>query len=77
MNNKKTKIWSQGDGHWKLWVSDWELWKILRKDLKINNQKRSKNKPGIYYKGGDQIAWDIVLDKTEIEKAKKIIKKHK
>ena len=77
MNTKKVKIWSQGDGQWKLWVSDWELWKILRKEFKINNQKKSKNKPGIYYKDGDQIAWDIVLDKTQIEKAKKIIKENK
>ena len=77
MNNKKTKIWSQGDGHWKLWVSDWELWKILRRKLKDRTDKLSKNKPGIYYKGGDQIAWDIVLNKKEIEKAKKIIKENK
>jgi len=75
MNTKKIKIWSQGEGLWKLWVSDWELWKILRRDLKFEQDK--KLKPAIYYKNGDQIAWDVVLNKTQIEKAKKIIKKHK
>ena len=50
------------------------LW-VIRDTLKL--KKDRKFKPAVYMKEGDDIAWDIELNKEQLEEAKKIVKKFK
>jgi hypothetical protein len=43
--------------------------------LKLKRDR--KFKPAVYMREGDDIAWDIELNKEQLEEAKKIVKKFK
>jgi len=71
----KIKTWSIGEGQWKMHIPNWEIYKKIRDTLKL--KKDRKFKPVVYMREGDNIAWDIELNKEQLEKAKKIVKKFK
>jgi len=71
----KIKTWSLGEGQWKMHIPSWELYKEITDTLKL--KKDRKFKPAVYMKEGDNIAWDIELNKEQLEKAKQIIKNFK
>ena len=50
------------------------LW-VIRDTLKLKRDR--KFKPAVYMREGDDIAWDIELNKEQLEEAKKIVKKFK
>ena len=71
----KIKTWSIGEGLWKMHIPSWEIYKEIRDTLKLKRDR--KFKPAVYMREGDDIAWDIELNKEQIEEAKKIVKKFK
>ena len=56
-------------------IPNWKIYKEIRDSLKL--KKDRKFKPVVYMREGDNIAWDIELNKEQLEKAKKIVKKFK
>jgi hypothetical protein len=73
--DKKTKIWSVGEGISVVHIQDETLYMKIRDTLKLRRQK--KWTPAVYMKEGIIYAWDLHLDKKQLDTAKEIIKKHK
>ena len=73
--SKKTKVWSIGDGMWKLHIADESLYMKIRDTLKLRRQRNWS--PAVYMKEGVIYALDLHLDKKQLDTAKEIIKKHK
>ena len=73
--SKKTKVWSIGDGMWKLHIADESLYMKIRDTLKLRRQRNWS--PAVFMIEGIIYAWDLHLDKKQLDTAKEIIKKHK
>ncbi len=73
--SKETKIWSVGDGISIVHIQDEELYMKIRDTLKLRRQR--KWTPAVYMKEGVIYAWDLHLNKEQLDTAKNIIKKHK
>jgi len=73
--SKKTKVWSIGDGMWVVHITDENLYMKIRDTLKLKRQRNWS--PAVYMKEGIIYAWDLHLDKKQLDTAKEIIKKHK
>ena len=73
--DKKTKIWSVGEGISVVHIQDETLYMKIRDTLKLRRQR--KRTPAVYMKEGIIYAWDLHLDKKQLDTAKEIIKKHK
>ena len=73
--SKETKIWSVGDGISDVHIQDEELYMKIRDTLKLRRQR--KWTPAVYMKEGVIYAWDLHLNKEQLDTAKNIIKKHK